>query len=177
MISITDAYGGRSAARTVRRSFRRLAAAAAILLLATTASGGETKLGSIAFEVPRDWKVETDGMTRLVASPAPAPNTPPLVMAEFCSFASGQPCPPAEAPDPAKTGCVAPQVNAKQWSHGVVEKRWTCPRTDAPAGSYSLAVGHFTTPAWTLRVVYIAGDKDKPPAKFLDDLARSIKQH
>ncbi len=165
--------------RTVRHSFRVLAAAAAALLLTSVAaaSGRETKLGSIAFELPRDWKVDTDGIKRLVASPSPAPNTPPLVMAEFCLAASGQPCPPAEAPDAARTACIEPQVTTKQWPRGVVEKRWTCPRVNAPAGAYTLAVGHFTTPAWTLRVVYISDDKDKPPNKFLDDLARSLRQH
>lgn len=98
-------------------------------------------------------------------------------MAEFCAVTAERPCPAAVAPDAAKTGCVDPQLASKQWPHGVAEKRWLCPRVTSPAGTYTLAVGHFITPAWTLRVVYVSTEKDKPPSKFLDDLAKSLKQH
>lgn len=153
------------------------AAAGALLLMSATVAGRETKLGSIGFELPKNWKVQMDGTERLTASPSGAPNAPPLVMAEFCTPSPDRPCPAAEAPNAAKTGCVGPQLSTKQWPHGIVEKRWICPRVASSAGVYSLAVGHFTTPAWTLRVVYIFADKDKPPNKFLDDLARSLRKH
>jgi hypothetical protein len=151
-------------------------AATALLVTSASASTRETKLGAIGFELPKDWKVRMDGTERLTASPTATPDTPPLVMAEFCVPNSERPCPPAEAPNAAKTGCVEPQLNTKQWPHGVVEKRWICPRVASAAGVYNLAVGHFTAPAWTLRVVYIFTDKDKPPNKFLDDLAKTIRK-
>jgi hypothetical protein len=157
-------------------SFLLLAAAVALLVTSVSASTRETKLGSIGFELPKDWKVQMDGTERLTASPTGTPDAPPLVMAEFCVTNSDRPCPPAEAPNAAKTGCVEPQLNTKQWPHGVVEKRWICPRVASAAGVYNLAVGHFTAPAWTLRVVYIFTDKDKPPNKFLDDMAKTIRK-
>ena len=151
-------------------------AATALLLVSVTASARETKLGSIGFELPKDWKIQMDGADRLTASPTSAGDTPPLVMAEFCVANSNRPCPPAEAPNAEKTGCIDPQVNTKQWSHGVAEKRWICPRVASAAGVFNLAVGHFLAPTWTLRVVYIFTDKDRPPNKFLDDLARSLRK-
>ncbi len=153
-----------------------VAAALALLLTSVTASARETKLGSIGFELPKDWKIQMDGTDRLTASPSDTPAAPPLVMAEFCVTNSERPCPAAEAPDAAKTGCVGPQFNTKQWPHGVAEKRWICPRVASAAGVYNLAVGHFLAPAWTLRVVYVFSDKDKPPNKFLDDLAKTIRK-
>ena len=150
--------------------------AMALLLISVTAPSRETKLGSIGFELPKDWKIQLDGAERLTASPSGAPNAPPLVMAEFCVVNSDRPCPAVEAPNAAKTGCVDPQFNTKQWPHGVVEKRWICPRVASSAGVYNLAVGHFIAPAWTLRVVYIFADKDKPPNKFLDDLAKTLRK-
>ncbi len=164
---------------TVPRSVGLLAAAAAAVLLmsqAAAASDQITKLGSVAFELPGGWKVETDGTERLTASPSGTPDTHALVMAEFCDLATGRQCPAAEAPDAAKTGCADPQLNTKQWHRGIVEKRWTCPRTVSPAGAYTLAVGHFITPAWTLRVVYISTDKDKPPNTFFDHLAKTLRK-
>jgi hypothetical protein len=161
---------------TTPRSLLLLAAAAALLLASASAPTRETKLGAIGFELPKDWKVQMDGTERLTASPTATPDTPPLVMAEFCVTNSAQPCPPVEAPNAAKTGCVEPQLNTKQWPHGVVEKRWICPRVASAAGVYNLAVGHFTAPAWSLRVVYIFTDKDKPPNKFLDDLAKTLRK-
>ena len=159
------------------RSFPLLAAAAmTVLLTSATASARETKLGSIGFELPKDWKIQMDGTERLTASPSGAPDTPPLVMAEFCVANSARPCPPAEAPNAEKTGCVAPQSSTKQWPHGVAEKRWICPRVASAAGVFNLAVGHFLAPTWTLRVVYIFTDKDKPPNKLLDDLAKSLRK-
>jgi len=159
------------------RSFPLSATAALALLLASmTASTRETKLGSIGFELPKDWKVQMDGANRLTASPTGAPETPPLVMAEFCVPNSDQPCPPAEAPNAEKTGCVEPKLSTKQWSRGVTEKRWICPRVASAAGVFNLAVGHFLSPTWTLRVVYIFTDKDKPPNKFLDDLAKTLRK-
>lgn len=166
-----------SASRASARSLPLSAAAAvALLLTSVTAPGRETKLGAIGFELPKDWKIQMDGADRLTASPSGAPNAPPLVMAEFCVVTSDRPCPAAEAPNAAKTGCVEPQLSTKQWPRGVVEKRWVCPRVASAAGVYSLAVGHFTTPAWTFRVVYIFGDKDKPPNKFLDEVAKSLRK-
>jgi len=163
---------------TASRSFPLWAAAAVVLLLPSiTAPARETKLGSIGFELPKDWKVQMDGTDRLTASPTGTPDAPPLVMAEFCVASSDRSCPPAEAPNAAKTGCVEPQLSTKQWPHGVTEKRWICPRVASAAGVYNLAVGHFLTPAWTLRVVYIFADKDKPTNKFLDDLAKSLRKH
>ena len=153
-----------------------LAAAVALLVTSVSASTRETKLGSIGFELPKDWKVQMDGTERLTASPTGTPDAPPLVMAEFCVTNSDRPCPPAEAPNAAKTGCVEPQLNTKKWPHGVIEKRWICPRVASAAGVYNLAVGHFTAPAWTLRVVYIFTDKDKPPNKLLDDLAKTLRK-
>jgi hypothetical protein len=150
--------------------------ALALLLASMTASTRETKLGSIGFELPKDWKVQMDGTNRLTASPTGAAETPPLAMAEFCVPNSEQPCPPAEAPNAEKTGCVEPKLNTKQWSHGVTEKRWICPRVASAAGVFNLAVGHFLSPTWTLRVVYIFTDKDQPPNKFLDDLARTLRK-
>jgi hypothetical protein len=168
---------GSTAVATASRSFPLLAAAAVVLLLMSVSSPGrETKLGSIGFELPKNWKVQMDGTERLTASPSGAPDAPPLVMAEFCLVVPNRPCPAAEAPNAARTGCVEPQLNTKQWPHGVVEKRWICPRVASAAGVYNLAVGHFVTPAWTLRVVYIFGDKDQPPNKFLDDLAKSLRK-
>ena len=162
---------------TAPRSLLLLAAAALTLLVTSvTASTRETKLGSIGFELPKNWKVQMDGTERLTASPTGTPDAPPLVMAEFCVANSDRPCPPAEAPNAAKTGCVEPQLNNKQWPHGVLEKRWICPRVASAAGVYNLAVGHFLAPAWTLRVVYIFTDKDKPPNKFLDDLAKTLRK-
>jgi len=96
------------------RSFPLLAAAAmTVLLTSATASARETKLGSIGFELPKDWKIQMDGTERLTASPSGAPDTPPLVMAEFCVPNSARPCPAAEAPNAEKTGCVEPQFNTK----------------------------------------------------------------
>ena len=152
------------------------AAALALLLTSVTAATRETKLGSIGFELPKDWKVQMDGAERLTASPSGTPDTPPLVMAEFCVANSDRPCPPVEAPNAEKTGCVNPRLNTKQWPHGVTEKRWVCPRIASAAGVFHLAVGHFLAPGWTLRVVYIFTDKDKPPDKFLDDLAKSFRK-
>lgn len=153
-----------------------MAATAALLLASGTAPGRETQLGSIGFELPKDWKVQLDGAERLTASPSGMPAAPPLVMAESCVVTSDRPCPAAEAPDPTKTGCIDPQVITKKWPHGVLEKRWICPRVASAAGVYNLAVGHYMTPAWTLRVVYIFADKDKPPNKFLDDLAKTLRK-
>jgi hypothetical protein len=168
---------GSAEVATASRSFPLLAAAAVALLVASvTAPGRETKLGAIGFELPKDWKVQMDGTERLTASPSGTPDAPPLVMAEFCLATADRPCPAAEAPNPARTGCVEPQLNTKQWPHGVVEKRWICPRVASAAGVYNLAVGHFTAPAWTLRVVYIFADKDKAPNKFLDDLAKTLRK-
>jgi hypothetical protein len=152
------------------------AAALALLLTSVTAATRETKLGSIGFELPKDWKVQMDGAERLTASPSGTPDAPPLVMAEFCVANSDRPCPPVEAPNAEKTGCVDPRLNTKQWPHGVTEKRWVCPRVASAAGVFKLAVGHFLAPSWTLRVVYIFTDKDKPPDKFLDDLAKSFRK-
>jgi hypothetical protein len=152
------------------------AAALALLLTSVAAATRETRLGSIGFELPKDWKVQMDGAERLTASPSGAADRPPLVMAEFCVAHSDQPCPPVEAPNAEKTGCVDPQLNTKQWPHGVAEKRWICPRVASAAGVFNLAVGHFLAPTWTLRVVYIFTDKDKPPNKFLDDLAKSLRK-
>jgi hypothetical protein len=152
------------------------AAALALLLTSVTAATRETKLGSIGFQLPKDWKVQMDGAERLTASPSGTPDTPPLVMAEFCVANPDRPCPPVEAPNAEKTGCVVPQLNTKQWPHGVAEKRWICPRVASAAGVFNLAVGHFLTPIWTLRVVYIFTDKDEPPNKFLDDLAKSLRK-
>ena len=169
---------GSAEAATAPPSFPLLAAAAgALLLMSAPAPARETKLGSVGFELPKDWKVRMDGTERLTASPSAAPNALPLVMAEFCAPSPEQPCPPAEAPNAAKTGCVGPQLSAKQWPHGIVEKRWICPRVASATGVYTLAVGHFIAPAWTLRVVYMSADKDKPPNKFLDDLAKSLRKH
>jgi hypothetical protein len=151
------------------------AAAAALCLTVVMASARETKLGSVGFELPKDWKVQMDGAERLTASPLDTPDTPPLVMAEFCLVTADRPCPAADPPTGPTTGCVDPQLNTKEWPHGVVEKRWICPRVTSNAGIYTLAVGHFITPAWTLRVVYIAADKDKPPNKFLDTLAKTLR--
>jgi hypothetical protein len=157
---------------------RRLPAAAlAMLLVCVTAAGRETKLGAVSFELPKDWKIQMDGADRLTASPTGAPETPPLVMAEFCVPASDHPCPPAEPPNAQKTGCTLPQFNTKQWSRGVAEKRWICPRVASAAGVFNLAVGHFQGADWTLRVVYIFTDKDKPPNKLLDDLAKSLRKN
>lgn len=117
-----------------------------------------------------------DGTERLTASPVDMPDAPPLVMAEFCLATSDRPCPVAEAPTAPSTGCVNPELNTKEWPRGVVEKRWICPRVSSPVGAYTLAVGHFITPAWTLRVVYISSDKDKPPNKFLDGLAKTLRK-
>jgi hypothetical protein len=168
---------GSTEVSTASRSYPLLAAAAlALLLTSLTASTRETKLGSIGFELPKNWKVELDGTDRLTASPSGTPNTPPLVMAEFCVPSSDRPCPPAEAPNAEKTGCTEPQLNTKQWPHGVAEKRWICPRVASAAGVFNLAVGHFLAPTWTLRVVYIFTDKDTPPNKFFDDLARSLRK-
>jgi hypothetical protein len=168
---------GSAEVATASRSFPLLAAVAlALFLTSVTASTRETKLGSIGLELPKDWKVQMDGTERLTASPSGAPDTPPLVMAEFCVPSSERPCPPAEAPNAEKTGCTAPQLNTKSWPHGVTEKRWICPRVASAAGVFSLAVGHFLAPAWTLRVVYIFTDKDKPPNKFLDDVAKSLRK-
>ncbi len=162
---------------TTSRSFRQLAAAAlAVLLMSVTAPARETKLGSIGFELPKDWKVQMDGTERLTASPSGTPDAPPLVMAEFCIANSDRTCPAAEAPNAEKTGCVEPQLSTRQWPHGVAEKRWICPRVTSAAGVFNLAVGHFLAPAWTLRVVYIFADKDKPPNKFLDDLAKTLRK-
>jgi hypothetical protein len=162
---------------TASRSFRKLAAAAlAVLLMSVTAPARETKLGSIGFELPKDWKVQMDGTERLTASPSGATDTPPLVMAEFCILNSDRTCPAAEAPNAEKTGCIEPQLSTKQWPHGVAEKRWICPRVTSVAGVFNLAVGHFLAPAWTLRVVYIFADKDQPPNKFLDDLAKTLRK-
>ena len=162
---------------TASCSFRQLAAAAlAVLLTSVTAPARETKLGSIGFELPKDWKVQMDGTKRLTASPSGTPDAPPLVMAEFCIVNSDRSCPAAEAPNAEKTGCIEPQLSTKQWPHGVAEKRWICPRVASVAGVFNLAVGHFLAPAWTLRVVYIFADKDKPPNKFLDDLARTLRK-
>ena len=162
---------------TASRSFSPVAAAVvALLLTSVTAAGRETKLGSIGFELPKDWKVQMDGTERLTASPSGSPEAPPLVMAEVCVVSPDRPCPAAEAPNAAKTGCVEPQLSTKQWPHGVAEKRWICPRVASSAGVFSLAVGHFIAPAWTLRVVYIFADKDKPPNKFLDDLAKTLRK-
>lgn len=164
-------------ASTASRSIPLLAAAALVLLLTSLpASTRETKLGSIGLELPKDWKIKLDGTDRLTASPSGAPDTPPLVMAEFCVPSSERPCPPADAPNAEKTGCVDPQLNTKQWPHGIAEKRWICPRVASAAGVFNLAVGHFLAPNWTLRVVYIFTEKDKPPNKFLDDLARSLRK-
>lgn len=169
--------GALSAGASGSRSFALLAAAGlALLLTAVTASTRETKLGSIGFELPKDWKVQMDGTDRLTASPTGTPDTPPLVMAEFCVPSTDRPCPPAEAPNAEKTGCVDPQSNTKQWPHGVAEKRWICPRVASAAGVFNLAVGHFLAPTWTLRVVYIFTEKDKPPNKFFDDLAKSLRK-
>ena len=165
-----------SRAATASRSSPLLAMALALLLASVTASTRETKLGSIGFELPKDWKVQMDGTDRLTASPSGAPDAPPLVMAEFCVPNSGQPCPPAEAPNAEKTGCIDPQLNSKQWPRGVAEKRWICPRVASAAGVFNLAVGHFVAATWTLRVVYIFTDKDKPPNKFLDDLAKTLRK-
>ena len=52
-----------------------------VLLTAATAYARETKLGSIGFELPKDWKVQMDGTERLTASPTGTPDAPPLVMA------------------------------------------------------------------------------------------------
>jgi hypothetical protein len=169
---------GSTEAATASRSLPVLvpAAVAALLLMSLSAPARETKLGSIGFELPKNWKVQMDGTERLTASPLDSPDKPPLVMAEFCVANSDRSCPAAEPPNAARTGCVEPQLNTKQWPHGVVEKRWICPRVASPAGVYNLAVGHFTAPAWTLRVVYIFSDKDKPPNKFLDDLAKTLRK-
>jgi len=157
--------------------FSLLAASALLLLLTSaTASTRETKLGSIGFELPKDWKLQMDGADRLTASPTGAADTPPLVMAEFCVANSDRPCPPVEAPNAEKTGCVEPQSSTKQWPHGVSEKRWICPRVASAAGVFNLAVGHFLAPTWTLRVVYIFTDKDQPPNKFLDALAKTLRK-
>jgi hypothetical protein len=169
--------GASSEVATASRSFALLAAAGvALLLTAVTASTRETKLGSIGFELPKDWKIQMDGTDRLTASPSGTPDTTPLVMAEFCVPNSDRPCPPAEAPNAEKTGCVDPQLNNKQWPHGVAEKRWICPRVASAAGVFNLAVGHFLAPTWTLRVVYIFSEKDKPPNKFLDELAKTLRK-
>lgn len=170
------AYGSANVASASRLSPSLAAAALALLLTSMTASTRETKLGSIGFELPKDWKVQMDGAERLTASPSGTPNAPPLVMAEFCALNSDQACPPVEAPNAEKTGCVDPQLNTKQWSHGVAEKRWICPRVASSAGVFNLAVGHFVAPTWTLRVVYIFTAKDKPPNKFLDDLAKTLRK-
>ncbi|HTV95429.1 MAG TPA: hypothetical protein VME42_05485 [Steroidobacteraceae bacterium] len=156
-----------------------LAAAATALLLTTApaAYGRETMLGSVGLELPKHWKIQMDGTERLTASPSGRPTAPPLVMAEFCAANPQRPCPAAVAPDAAKTGCVNPRLDTRQWPRGVVEKRWVCPPVASPAGAYILAVGHFTTPAWTLRVVYVSAAKGEPPNKFLDDLAKSLRQH
>jgi hypothetical protein len=158
------------------RSFALLATALALLLTSLTASTRETKLGSVGFELPKNWKIQMDGTERLTASPAGTPDTPPLIMAEFCVASSGGSCPAAEAPNAEKTGCVQPQFSTKQWPHGVAEKRWICPRVASQAGVFNLAVGHFLAPTWTLRVVYIFTDKDQPPNKLLDDLAKSLRK-
>jgi len=170
------AHGSSEVTTGSRLSPPLAAAALALLLTSVTASTRETKLGSIGFELPKDWKVQMDGTERLTASPLGAPDTPPLVMAEFCVPNSNPPCPPVEAPNAEKTGCVNPQLSTKQWSHGVAEKRWICPRVASAAGVFNLAVGHFLAPTWTLRVVYIFTDKDKPPNKFLDDLAKTLRK-
>jgi hypothetical protein len=163
--------------RLNRRPLRKAASAVlALLLISGMAFTRETKLGSIGFELPKDWKVQMDGADRLTASPTGAPDTPPLVMAEFCVANSDRPCPPAEAPNAEKTGCIDPQLSTKQWSHGVAEKRWICPRVASAAGVFNLAVGHFLAPAWRLRVVYIFTDKDPPPNKFLDALAKTLRK-
>jgi hypothetical protein len=162
---------------TASRSSRQFAAAVlALLLTSVTAPARETRLGAIGFELPKDWKVETDGTERLTASPSGSADTPPLFMAEFCLANSGHSCPAVEAPNAEKTGCVEPQLTTKQWRHGVAEKRWICPRVASATGVYSLAVGHFLAPTWALRVVYVCADKDKPPNKFLDDLAKSLRK-
>ena len=84
------AYGSADVA-TRRVCLLALAAAAlALLLTSMTAATRETKLGSIGFELPKDWKVQMDGTERLTASPSGTPNAPPLVMAEFCVSNSGQ---------------------------------------------------------------------------------------
>lgn len=175
-LSLRKSASGRFLSSTSRSFPAWMAATAALLLASGTAPGRETKLGSIGFELPKDWKVQMDGTERLTASPSGTPDAPPLVMAESCVVASGRPCPAAEAPNAAKTGCIDPQVNTKKWPHGVVEKRWICPRVASAAGVYNLAVGHFMAPAWTLRVVYVFADKDKPPNKFLDDLAKTLRK-
>jgi hypothetical protein len=148
----------------------------ALLLTSVTASTRETKLGSVGFELPKDWKVQMDGTDRLTASPTMTPDAPPLVVAEFCVANSDRACPPAEAPNAEKTGCIDPQSSTKQWSHGIAEKRWICPRVASAAGVFNLAVGHFLAPTWTLRVVYIFADKDQPPNKFLDALAKTLRK-
>jgi hypothetical protein len=149
----------------------------ALLLASLPAAARETKLGTVGFDLPKDWKVQMNGADRLTASPSGTPDTPPLVMAEFCVPNASQPCPPAEAPNAEKTGCVEPQSSSKQWSHGVAEKRWICPSVASAAGVFSLAVGHFLSPAWNLRVVYIFTEKDKPANKFLDELAKSLRKN
>lgn len=159
------------------RSFLFLATATlALLLTSVPASTRETTLGSVGFELPKNWKIQLDGTERLTASPTGTPDTPPMAMAEFCAASSGRSCPAAEAPNAEKTGCVQPQSSTKQWPHGVAEKRWICPRVASQAGVFNLAVGHFLAPTWTLRVVYIFTDKDQPPNKFLDDLAKSLRK-
>ena len=51
--------------RTTSRSFPAwMAATVALLLASGTAPGRETKLGSIGFELPKDWKVQMDGTER-----------------------------------------------------------------------------------------------------------------
>src|SRR5271163_3794249 len=133
------AHGSSEVTTGSRLSPPLAAAAVALLLTSVTATGRETKLGSIGFELPKDWKVQMDGTERLTASPSGATDALPLVMAEFCVVASDRPCPAAEAPNAAKTGCVEPRSISKQWPHGVVEKRWICPRVASAAGVYNLA--------------------------------------
>ena len=168
--------GSTEAARVARSLSLSAAAVLALLLASVSASPRETKLGFIGFDLPKDWRIQMDGTDRLTASPAGTTETPPFVMAEFCLANSGRPCTPADAPNAEKTGCIDPQLNSKQWSHGVTEKRWICPRVASAAGVFNLAVGHFLAPSWSLRVVYIYTDKDQPPNKFLDALAKSLRK-
>ena len=115
-----------------------------------------------------------DGAERLTASPSGTPNAPPLVMAEFCVLNSDQACPPVEAPNAEKTGCVDPQLNTKQWltaspkSAGYVRGPPQQACSTLLWATSSLPPGRF---AWCN-----LDAKDKPPNKFLDDLAKTLRK-
>ncbi len=161
---------------SVPRMFGLMVAAAAMLLAPVTSSARRAKLGAITFDLPHNWKVESDQSERLFASGSGSPYTPPVVIMEFCSSSSKLACPTTEAPDAKLEGCTNPQLSEKSWSRGFSEKRWTCSRALTDKGAITAAVSYFETPAWVLRVAYLSGDGDKPPDEFLNDFASSLRQ-